>query len=33
VRSWRRVGKFHQLQFAFAKECHAAHVCLPGVVS
>src|SRR5580700_9713874 len=25
VRPRRRVGKFHQLQFAFAKECHAAH--------
>jgi hypothetical protein len=30
VRPRRRVGKFHQLQFAFAKECHAAHGWSPG---
>jgi hypothetical protein len=31
VRSRRRIGEFHQLQFAFAEEGHAAHVGLPDV--
>src|SRR5580700_8972745 len=31
VRPRRRVGKFHQLQFAFAKECYAVHGWSPGM--